>query len=422
MSRSFVRCFLCQGALPSTNTKVAEAHFEDQHRAYFNIDFLFKSSFLDENDIFKTLDFMVAIISSSITNKETSMNEDIFQINYQSELIEGNTNELNESKDESFIDRFPITMYDPVKKLDMFPSKSIETEDNSLCAIAEPENDEKKVSIENKSEESNSMDTFPIATLDKNSFKAEDFHCHTCDKIYPSEKKLKVHIMECHDTRKKTCHICNKEMIGNKRLRNHMKTHRKVICEICNKISSIGNLKKHAESCKKKKVKLWLICTFCNFKTLDKPAFKNHIKKMHNNACLNIESKEKIFGCDLCDYVSNDKRNTYKHKMRHSIIKHECTYCERKFNSLSVLNRHISHAHFEKKQINVEPKIYYCDICDYKTKKKFNVKKHQSRHSKTKPKKPEIFCEICNKKFSRIAKLNSHMETCKYKDHIFISM
>ena len=86
------------------------------------------------------------------------------------------------------------------------------------------------------------------------------------------------------------------------------------------------------------------------------------------------------------------------------------------------MNKHISSAHFEKEQIKVEPKIYYCDICDYKAKRKFDVKRHQTRHSNTKPRKPEIFCEICNKKFSRNAKLNSHMETCKYKDRIFISM
>ena len=492
ISRSFVRCLLCQGALPSTKTEVAQAHFEEQHRAYFNIDFLLKSSFLDENDIFKTLDFMAALILSTISNKERHTIENSFQINHKSEVIEGNTKEQNESrdesfigrlpmtlhdpikeldmftskyietednslcataepencknkvlsenhqseliqentyvhnksKDESFVDRLPITVYDPVKvkDLDMFPSKSSKTEDNSLCESAEPENGEKKVLIEDKSKESNSMDTFPIAKLDKNTNKDEHlvFHCLPCNKLYTSEKNLKVHTSECHDIRKKICHICDKEMIGNKRLRNHMKTHKKGICEFCNKISSFGYLKQHIERCKKEK--LWLICTFCNLKTLSKTDFKKHFKKMHNNECLNYELEEKIYQCDLCDYVSNDRRNVHRHKMVHSIIKHECTYCERKFKSSFLLNKHISSAHFEKKQIKVEPKIYYCDICDYKAKRRFDVKRHQTRHSNTKPRKPEIFCEICNKKFSRNAKLNSHMETCKYKDHIFISM
>ena len=67
----------------------------------------------------------------------------------------------------------------------------------------------------------------------------------------------------------------------------------------------------HVESCKQEK--LWLISTFCNYKTLNKTDFKDHFKKMHNDRCLNIELEKKTFKCDICGYMSKDKIDFYKH-------------------------------------------------------------------------------------------------------------
>merc|ERR1712243_47783 len=87
LTMSFVRCLLCQGALPPTQDEGVIEHFQDQHRAYFNIDFLFNSSFLDEKDISKTLGF---IISLNCVDKEK-------QSPAQSgpDLVEVATNESN---------------------------------------------------------------------------------------------------------------------------------------------------------------------------------------------------------------------------------------------------------------------------------------------------------------------------------------
>ena len=74
LTMSFVRCLLCQGALPPTQDEAVTEHFQDQHRAYFNIDFLFKSSFLDENEISRTLDFMLSIVSNTNVEKEHDAN------------------------------------------------------------------------------------------------------------------------------------------------------------------------------------------------------------------------------------------------------------------------------------------------------------------------------------------------------------
>ena len=479
ISRRFVRCVLCQGALPSTKNDVVEAHFEDQHRAYFNIDFLFKSSLLDNRiiEITKIMDFMVSLIPSKNGGKEPSENENIFRndqyskivevpfneqidsqndrsidrflnihkepsINetiFHSKIVETSSNEHNNGENKtSSIDRFPVTLFDPSTNRDKELSAKDTILQNDLQSAFKSTFD--KNWIENYSENessidsfsiklyepmvdldmniSNAIDSFPIAKLERSPNEVGAFHCLLCNRKYPSEKKLREHKIVSHDIRARTCSICNKHVLGNKRLNNHMKNHKKVNCEDCNKVMPISNLKRHLKSCKKEK--LWLICKFCNFKTVQRTEFKKHLK-MHKH--ITNEFEEKIFKCQLCDYETKDSSNIRRHKIVHS-IKHLCTFCTLKFNSEITLNRHISHAHMEEKDVKIrlKPTIFSCDKCDYKAKSKFSVTRHQSTHLKPKREKPAFLCQICEKKFNRVAKLKRHMQNCKYKDQIFVSM
>ena len=103
---SFVRCVLCQGAMPFTKNKVVEAHFLEQHRAYFNIDFLFQSSFLHEDQIIITLDFMESLTPSTNNDEETSTNETIYKNGQELDMVEFDipSYEENNSKNEALID------------------------------------------------------------------------------------------------------------------------------------------------------------------------------------------------------------------------------------------------------------------------------------------------------------------------------
>ena len=78
----------------------------------------------------------------------------------------------------------------------------------------------------------------------------------------------------------------------------------------------------------------------------------------------------------------------------------------------------------ENKKIKLEPTIYYCDKCDYKSKGKHNIKRHQSSKKHTQPKreKPVHICQICQKIFKQKCKMERHMENCKYNNQIFITM
>ena len=473
-SRSFVTCVLCEGALPSTKNEFVEAHFQEQHRSYFNIDFLFQSSFLHEDEIIITLDFMESLTPSTNNDEETSTNETIYKNDQHFETVEVLSNDQNNitssnetifqndqeldmvefdipsyeennskneslinwvypstksekepsadksiflndhqkiakvssntqsySKNETLIDGLSIKLYDPIEDLDMFSSKSVEKEKIYLSP-------------------------FPIAKFDNvdTSVSENVYHvCHICNKTYPSKKKLTQHLCEMHDNRHKTCHICNKEFIGNKKLKNHLRTHRKHTCKSCGKQIPEDHLKRHANSC------TLLACTSCELKTFCKRTFKSHKCERNIDRKLNNRiKKDNEYRCDLCEYETKKKANFNRHeKIVHYSTKHKCTYCKKKFNSSTVLNKHVSTVHMEKDEIKLGPTtIYNCDKCDYQSVSKFSVKRHQITHSKPKTEKhmrhKKLSCQICDKKFNRNARLTRHLQTCKYKDRIFVSM
>ena len=119
ISNSFVRCLLCQGALPSTKNEVVEAHFQDQHRAYFNIDFLFKSSFLEENDMLRTLDFMVSLFCTNVEKEpdDTSIENDV-----QSKLVDLDTKKQIDGQEEASDNISSINLYEYLEDEDIFSS------------------------------------------------------------------------------------------------------------------------------------------------------------------------------------------------------------------------------------------------------------------------------------------------------------
>ena len=345
-SRSFVRCLLCQGALPPTKDEAVMEHFQDQHRVYFNVDFLFNSSFLEENDFSKTCSFIVSLILSTNEYQEQSIVTSVdthFEDDLEIELDEVSAKQKQEYVEHDTVLKLPNMLeYHPVK-VDIV-NESAETENIQKKVVDEQENDnDQQVFPQPKIEELldslNYINSFPVAKLDSENENNEDknmvFHCIKCDKLFPSKKKLGIHKIQTHDMRKNTCHICSKEVIGKKNLSDHMRAHKKQPCQKC------------------------------------------------GNSTM-------------------------------------CTICKKYFNSSCMLDIHMSQCHTVKEKIKRKVPIYNCDKCDYSAKTKQNVTRHQLRHLK--PEKPAIICNICNQHFDRPSKLKIHIESCKYKNQIFITM
>merc|ERR1712098_453127 len=79
-----VQCLLCRGSLPAVKDDIFMGHMQEQHRAYFNLDFLFTSFFLTDESINQTLEFMVNIDSVKDTlasdDQKFEMNENVLDV------------------------------------------------------------------------------------------------------------------------------------------------------------------------------------------------------------------------------------------------------------------------------------------------------------------------------------------------------
>ena len=381
-----------------------------------------------ENDrqIETLFDRLSSTVFNTYANSDPSANENIFQNYHHSEIVQVASNVHNDHKNETLIDGFSITLYDHIEDMDMFSSKTVE---KGNIGNSELENSDKKLLKEKKNKilrtNKNSMNLFPLAKfdndLDASLSENGDLVFHCCNKTYPSKQKLRAHQTEIHDVRVKICEICKKVFRGAKRLRNHMRDHTYKTCKSCDQKFPNSNYKRHAENCALR------VCNFCNFKTFRRKVFKYHKCDLHMKKKIVKIKNEDVYKCDLCKYTTKKKAHFNRHESIVHSSKHKCTYCKKKFNSSTVLDRHVTNAHMENGEIKLGPTIYNCDQCGYQNKQKYNVTRHQSIHTKpktekrAKPKK-EHSCQICSQKFCIKSRLKIHMQTCKYKDRIFISM
>ena len=117
--------------------------------------------------------------------------------------------------------------------------------------------------------------------------------------------------------------------------------------------------------------------------TDETPKIERHIPSVHEGKRL---------------YCSSDDQNIGN---IHEVIKlFKCEICEHKTGRKSDLKKHVESVHEEKK--------FNCNICDYKTTRNYNLKKHiESVHEGIKPFK----CNNCDFEFAEKGKLKKHIES-----------
>lgn len=146
-------------------------------------------------------------------------------------------------------------------------------------------------------------------------------------------------------------------------------------------------------------------CEFCNSRFFNDDGLKMHIMRNHTG--------EKPFKCDECDYTCRTKYDLSSHLYRkHNYpIKqkrksHYCLQCSGTFLTLSELKYHIASIHKEKSfncpecelSFFLEPHLeahiiethrnvrpFPCPFCDYKAKRKYELKGHIRRRHDTSP-------------------------------------
>ena len=153
--------------------------------------------------------------------------------------------------------------------------------------------------------------------------KPNDVECKFCNKHLKTERNLKIHIQDVHETKDpKTiqCEKCSKPFYNQKRLQIHFKR--------VHENANLDNYK--CEFCKK---------SFCS--SLSK---KRHIEGIHEN--------KRIFKCLVCfkGFIFKENLKEHMDDIHERKDKDACKFCGKTFSRNRILKRHILIAHSNSKQ------------------------------------------------------------------------
>ena len=76
-------------------------------------------------------------------------------------------------------------------------------------------------------------------------------------------------LLQVHDLRPKSCTECDRRFVGAQQLNTHMKSHRKIVCELCLKEVPQNSATDHKYKCKG----VTLNCDQCDYETTRPGAF-----------------------------------------------------------------------------------------------------------------------------------------------------
>ena len=303
-----IRCVLCQGTLPGVQDEVFLAHMRDHHRAFHNMDFMFAASFLTEENMEITVNFMNMNNNEDTVENENSNNtseETKFEV-FKTE----DTYNIHEKEDEKLqtLQNETIEKENKVyKKRKRKVQIKIKEEKKSVkCQICD------KVLISQKFYEKHiqkkHMSEKARIRLTQNS-PSKSCICLFCGKEFANPSYLNVHVQVVHDEEKHTCDLCGKEINGIFKLDQHKKLFHKALepCPHCGKMVKriTQHIKtKHLENNQKK-----YQCQTCG---------KGFVRKYQFNDHERTHSKIKPFLCrigkDDCGHRSSLSGNRNKHE------------------------------------------------------------------------------------------------------------
>ncbi|CAL1608067.1 unnamed protein product [Knipowitschia caucasica] len=163
------------------------------------------------------------------------------------------------------------------------------------------------------------------------------------------------------------------------------------------------------------------VCSVCEKSLKDEAALRLHLVahvEQSSNTLLKLYScplceaefrnsyqfvKHKHIICPLCQKPFSNKGKLYSHLKTHVDVKnlehflkpHHCSVCERRFESVSELQRHLC----------ARPRIYKCDLCRRCFKDQAALKEHLLRRVCVRP----HTCQVCGKEHSSHSLLQRHV-------------
>lgn len=251
----------------------------------------------------------------------------------------------------------------------------------------------------------------------------KELTCDVCNNSFKSVKKLEVH-KKTHTTEYQ-CKICNKcfariDILDTHFLTKHIRI-KPFTCKYCGKTFNVRvALLRHERHHKKKNNSQSIRCRFCNRFFEKLLHLKKHVQLFHN---------EKKLVCEHCGARHNSVSSLKNHLLTHEGF--ECNECGESFLKKSYLKNHILMQC--KKENNVQgnesPKkddsdykgvTHRCDICW----KSFVTKKNHERHMmKFHDEKKNYNCQVCRIKFESEEEMKKHIHVkCKICDGSFTNI
>ncbi|OXU28972.1 hypothetical protein TSAR_002349 [Trichomalopsis sarcophagae] len=217
--------------------------------------------------------------------------------------------------------------------------------------------------------------------------------CNQCDRTFPLQQSLQIHIQRAHRDRNYKCTECDRMFFSKYDLNKHMTTHseeKPYSCDFCPKQFARGSmlqrhLKMHQEE-------LRYGCPNCDREFLTPEELEKHEEAVHKAV--------KPYQCNICNKRFNYKQGLERHEMLHNEDKSfVCDYCKEAFRTSTKLARHLT--------THAGHRPYMCKLCP----RTFLLSHHLTRHMRSHSVEKRHQCEECGKAFKRKESLEVHQLT-----------
>ncbi|KAG8237700.1 hypothetical protein J437_LFUL016870, partial [Ladona fulva] len=262
-----------------------------------------------------------------------------------------------------------------------------------------------------------------------------EYLCEICGRILISAPSLLTHKKIHNGDRRFSCEKCQKTFLSKNQLQNHMSSHgdyRPFKCDKCPKAFKLkSHLEQHGISHTGKRK---YPCPHCEDSFRTRWQFKSHQKKHEGKVfqrkallVMHFHMHSKPYKCSICDQGFAKDSERVDHESKHAgERKYQCDICGMKFFRRGNCWKH-------RRDIHIEVQKYRCRFCSFRTKYKFEWKKHEGKHRKRRGESicgsiltsnSSLFthmkihsgdrrfsCEKCQKTFMRKECLQKHMSS-----------
>ncbi|CRK95389.1 CLUMA_CG008749, isoform A [Clunio marinus] len=274
-------------------------------------------------------------------------------------------------------------------------------------------------------------------------YRTKDYHCDICKTSFYNQAGFRLHRSKYHEERKFSCVSCRKTFKLERKLKSHICSIPKFVCDICGKrFNNRHSLTEHIDTHRKYRTRDYH-CDICKTSYYNQAGFRLHISRYHEERKFSCASCRKIFMfeknlkshncsnstfvCDICGKSFHRRGEVINHMIKHRKYKtrdYQCFICENSYTRKQSLNLHLFQSHenkkffcyFCKKAFKSERKLkshicgnstFVCDFCGKRIQKKINVALHMNKHKKHRSK--DFQCHICKSSYLHKVTLQRHI-------------